>query len=143
MNTEEVGVVSLCTKSCAALTIQCLSDAGIDNWQSAFIRLIENAKALGLMPDDNKVVQVTLKYYGFIMQSTHLKDIRLYSLRNELKRHGESAIIFVQLSDYKHLGGKMIAIKKDGCNFHLISPREDSFDNIKKQLDSQCLDALE
>lgn len=62
-------------KSCAHLTVQCLGETKITSHEDAFQHHIENTKALGLMPDDMKVIKKTLSDYGFLMQSTRVEDI--------------------------------------------------------------------
>ncbi len=68
-------VTSLEYKSCAALTIQCLADSGVTDWKTAFKQQIANAKKLGLMPDDFKVIRETLQDFGFVMQSTAVEGV--------------------------------------------------------------------
>lgn len=63
-------ITSLEHKSCAALTVQCLANSGVVDWQTAYDLQITNAKKLGLMPDDFKVIRETLQNLGFAMQST-------------------------------------------------------------------------
>lgn len=63
-------IVSITHKSCAALAIQCLADSGITDWQTAFNQQITNAKNLGLMPDDFKVIRETLQNFGLVLQGT-------------------------------------------------------------------------
>lgn len=46
-NIKEDGFTSLANKSCAAITLQCLVDAGITDWKTAFDRQIANAKSWG------------------------------------------------------------------------------------------------
>ena len=48
-------------RSCAAVPVQCLFDAGIADWETAFKHHIDNAKQLGLMPDDFKVIKKTMQ----------------------------------------------------------------------------------
>ena len=66
------GIIESAYRSCASLTIQCLKEAGIAEGEDAFKHHIQNAKTLGLLPDDCKVIKATLADYGFVMQSTHL-----------------------------------------------------------------------
>lgn len=122
MRVEEIGVASLDYKSCASTTVQCLADAAVTDWQTAFQMQIENAKMLGQMPDDFKVIRETLRSQGFIMQSTHVENIRVRELLNKLRHFDVSALIFIQVCDYKHLGGYMIALRVSNSVLTLISP---------------------
>lgn len=130
MSTEEIGIVSLEHKSCAALTVQCLADAGVADWQTAFDLQIENSKKMGLMPDDFKVIRETLKDFGFVMQNTRTEDIRVRELLNQLGALGEPAVIFIQVIDYMHMGGRMTAVRTDGLKYKQISPALEKADNI-------------
>lgn len=130
MEIKENGIVSLDHKSCASITVQCLVDAGITDWRTAFNMQINHAKKLGQMPDDIKVMRETLKAFGFVMQSTQVEDIRVQELLNKLGRLGRPAILFIQVIDYKHLGGNMIALGTDGFKYILISPTAQKADSI-------------
>lgn len=101
MEIEENGIVSLDHKSCASITVQCLVDAGVTDFRTAFNMQINHAKKLGQMPDDFKVMRETLKTFGFVMQSTQVEDIRVQELLNKLGRLGNPALIFIQVVDYE------------------------------------------
>lgn len=105
------GIVSSKHKSCAALTIQCLVDSGITDWNTAFNQQITNAKKLGLMPDDFKVIRETLHNFGFVMQSTAVEGMRASNALDHLSKVVADATVLLQLSDYGHLGGYMVAAR--------------------------------
>lgn len=42
MEIEENGIVSLDHKSCASITVQCLVDAGVTDFRTAFIAIFNN-----------------------------------------------------------------------------------------------------
>lgn len=109
-NIKEDGFTSLANKSCAAITLQCLVDAGITDWKTAFDRQIANAKKLGLMPDDFKIIRETQQDFGFAMQSTVLEGIHGKGVINNLGNLGAPAAVFLQMSDYSHFGGNMVAL---------------------------------
>lgn len=121
-------ITSLEHKSCAALTVQCLANSGVVDWQTAYDLQITNAKKLGLMPDDFKVIRETLQNLGFAMQSTAVEGVRADSALSMIGRTPVPAIVFLQLSDYQHLGGYMAAVQIEGDQCTLISslPRADS-----------------
>lgn len=122
MNIEEIGIVNLDHKSCAAITVQCLADSGVTDWQTAFNSQIENSKKMGLMPDDFKVTRETLRTFGFVMQNTQVEDIRVQELLDRLGKLGEPTLVFIQVIDYRHFGGSMIALRTDGVKYMLIGP---------------------
>ena len=130
MEIKENGIVSLDHKSCASITVQCLVDSSVIDWRTAFNMQINHAKKLGQMPDDIKVMRETLKAFGFVMQSTQVEDIRVQELLNKLGRLGRSALLFIQVVDYKHFGGNMIALGTDGFKYTLISPTSQKLDAI-------------
>lgn len=132
MGIEENGIISLDHKSCASITVQCLVDAGVTDWCTAFNTQINHAKKLGQMPDDIKVMRETLKAFGFVMQSTQVENIRVQELLNKLGRLGKPALVFIQVVDYKHLGGNMIALGTDGFKYILISPTSQKVDAIAR-----------
>ena len=47
MEIEENGIISLDHKSCASITVQCLVDAGVTDFRTAFNMQINHAKKLG------------------------------------------------------------------------------------------------
>lgn len=130
MEIEENGIISLDHKSCASITVQCLVDAGVTDFRTAFNMQINHAKKLGQMPDDIKVIRETLKTFGFVMQSTQVEDIRVQEFLNKLGRLGKPALLFIQVVDYKHLGGNMIALETDGFKYILINPTSQKADAI-------------
>ena len=130
MEIEENGIVSLDHKSCASITVQCLVDAGVTDFSTAFNMQINHAKKLEQMPDDFKVMRETLKTFGFVMQSTQVEDIRVQELLNKLGRLDNPALIFIQVVDYKHFGGNMVALGTDGFKYALISPASQKADSI-------------
>lgn len=72
---NNIGIIESKYKSCASLAIQCLKETGIAKHEEAFKHHVQNAKTLGLMPDDLKVIRATLADYGFVMQSSRLEDV--------------------------------------------------------------------
>lgn len=72
---DNIGIIESRFKSCASLAVQCLKETGIAEHEEAFKHLILNAKTLGLMPDDLKVIRATLYDYGFVMQSSRLENV--------------------------------------------------------------------
>ena len=54
---DNIGIIEAKYKSCAFLAIQCLKEASIADREDAFKHHIQNAKILGLMPDDFKVIK--------------------------------------------------------------------------------------
>lgn len=132
MEIEENGIVSLDHKSCASITVQCLVDAGVTDWRTAFNMQIDNAKKLGQMPDDIKVIRETLKAFGFVMQGTQVEDIRVQELLSKLERLDKPALIFIQVVDYKHLGGNMVALRTNGHKYILISPTSKEENDIAR-----------
>lgn len=113
MNNNIDAITSLAHKSCAALNVQCLADSGITDWQTAFNQQIANAKRLGLMPDDFKVIRETLQNFGFAMQSTAVEGIRAGAALSMIGYSSVPSVVFLQLSDYQHLGGYMAAVHMD------------------------------
>jgi len=132
MEIEENGIVSLDHKSCASITVQCLVDAGVTDFRTAFNMQINHAKKLGQMPDDIKVMRETLKTFGFVMQSTQVEDIRVQELLKKMGRLGKPALLFIQVVDYKHLGGNMIALGTNGFKYILINPTSQKADAIAR-----------
>ena len=117
----EPGITDLKHKSCAALMLRCLADSGITPAETAFGRLIQNAITLGYMPDDFRVIRTTLSDLGFFMQSTRLEGIRLSEVFRALAGKMRPAHVFVQVSDYMHLGGSMLAFRYDGRAFSPVT----------------------
>ena len=113
--------VSATWKSCAALTIQCLADSGITNWQTAFHRQISNAKKRGLMPDDFNVIRETLQDFGFAMQSTAVEKIHVSEALSKIGVSSVPAIVFHQLWDYHYSGGYMAAVRMDDGKYIPVS----------------------
>lgn len=72
----------------------------------------------------------TLKTFGFVMQNTQVEDIRVQELLNKLGRLCNPALIFIQVVDYKHLGGNMVALGTDGFKYTLISSASQKADVI-------------
>ena len=64
------------------------------------------------------------------MQSAQVEDIRVQELLNKLGRLGNPALLFIQVVDYKHFGGNMIALGTDGFKYTLISPTSQRADAI-------------
>ena len=100
------------------------------NFENCYNMQINHAKKLGQRPDDFKVMRETLKTFGFVMQSTQVEDIRVQELLNKLGRLGNPALIFIQVVDYKHFGGNMVALGTDGFKYTLISPASQKADSI-------------
>lgn len=121
---EHTGIVESKFKSCASLALQCLKEAGIEEHETAFQHHIKNAKKLGLMPDDLKVVKKTLADYGFILQSTHLEAMAFQDVMHALgSKLYASAAVFVTLKSCRHMGGFMLALLTDGVHgFKTICP---------------------
>lgn len=115
------GIIALNHKSCSATAMQCLADMGVASWKEAFGRLVDTAKYMGLMPDDFKVLRATLQDLGFRMQSTHLERIKLTEVRAALAVLDSPACVLIQVSDYRHWGGMMLAFRTDGNCMQLIS----------------------
>lgn len=126
-------ITSLEHKSCAALTVQCLADSGVVDWQTAYDLQIANAKRLGLMPDDFKVIRETLQNLGFAMQSTAVEGVRVGSALSMIGHSQVPAIVFLQLSDYQHLGGYMAAVQIADNQCTLVSPLACAADNLNKR----------
>lgn len=82
------------------------------------------------MPDDFKVIRETLRNLGFAMQSTAVEGIRVGTVLSKLGYFSVPAVVFLQLSDYQHLGGYMVAVQIVGDKYTLISTPEcvDYFD---------------
>lgn len=109
---ENIGIIESKYKSCAALTIQCLHETGIAKQDSAFKHHIENAKELGLMPDDPQVIYKTLSDYGFVMQSTHLESASCEEIIDVLSNIlTEPATLLISLRSSKNSGGYMMAAR--------------------------------
>lgn len=105
-------------KSCAYLTVQCLGETKIASHEDTFQHHIENAKDLGLMPDDMKVIKKTLSDYGFLMQSTRVEDIGFRDMVSFLANHLDAPAIAL-LS----LGGHMVAMRFDETHgFSIFCP---------------------
>lgn len=135
---EHIGVAESKHRSCAALALQCLTEVGIAEQQNIFRHHIENAKTLGLMPDDLKVVRATLRDYGFAMQSSHVENIELAKaiamLSDAFATSVTPAVALVLVRSYKHTGGYMLALRTDGdrglkpflpdCNLERLEPCE-------------------
>lgn len=126
-------IVSITHKSCAALAIQCLADSGITDWQTAFNQQISNAKKLGLMPDDFKVIRETLQNFGFVLQGTAIEGMRVSDVLFCLCKLRTAATVFLQVSDYMHLGGNMMAVQiNDGKYSYVNTPSDSNFPNMRR-----------
>lgn len=91
-------------KSCASLTIQCLAETGIEEHYKAFKHHIENAKALGLMPNDLKVIRATLSDYGFVLQNSRIENYRFAKVAEMLSGNlNAPATVLVSLQCYEHI----------------------------------------
>lgn len=121
MFTEEIGISTLAYKSCATITLQCLADSEIASWTTAFNRQIHNAKNLGQMPDDIKVIRATMSDFGFVMQSTQVEGLRVRDVLYKLGSFNTGAHIFIQIVDYKHCGGNMLALRVQENKYRLIN----------------------
>ena len=121
---ENIGIIESKCKSCASLTIQCLEESGIAKREDAFKHHIQNAKTLGLMPDDFKVIKLTLADYGFVMQSTHLENVNFSDVVAALGTSiNAPSTVFITLRDYLHVGGYMVSLQTDGSHgFRLTCP---------------------
>ena len=118
------GIIESAYRSCASLTIQCLKEAGIAEGEDAFKHHIQNAKTLGLLPDDCKVIKATLADYGFVMQSTHLEGISFSTVVSALGASLDTpSTAFIALKDYLHAGGYMVCLRMDPSHsFRLTYP---------------------
>ena len=126
-------IVSITHKSCAALAIQCLADSGITDWQTAFNQQITNAKNLGLMPDDFKVIRETLQNFGFVLQGTAIEGMRVSDVLSCLCKLRTAATVFLQVSDYMHLGGNMMAVQINGGKYSYVNaPSDSDFPNMRR-----------
>lgn len=126
-------IVSITHKSCAALAIQCLADSGITDWQTAFNQQITNAKNLGLMPDDFKVIRETLQNFGLVLQGTAIEGMRVSDVLSCLCKRRTAATVFLQVPDYMHLGGNMMAVQiNDGKYSHVNAPSDSDFPNMRR-----------
>ncbi len=130
----EPGITDLKHKSCAALMLRCLDDSGITPAETAFGRLIQNAITLGYMPDDFRVIRTTLSDLGFFMQSTRLEGIRLSEVFRALAGKMRPAHVFVQVSDYMHLGGSMLAFRYDGRAFSPVTSQPEAANPESRQI---------
>lgn len=121
---ENIGIIESKYKSCASLTIQCLEESGIAKREDAFKHHIQNAKTLGLMPDDYKVIKATLADYGFVMQSTRLENVYFSDVVSALCTSIDTpSTVFITLRDYLHVGGYMVSLQTDGSHgFRLTCP---------------------
>lgn len=128
------GIIELKHKSCASLTIQCLAETGIEKPHEIFERHIGNAKALGLMPDDLKVIRATLSDYGFIMQNSHIENYRFAKVAEMLSGNlNAPATVLISLRCYEHMGGYMLALQTDNTHgFKIVCP-----DSRPKHLESR------
>lgn len=98
-------------KSCAEMVVELLDEYGVTDRNTAFNKLIGNAKELGLMPEDAKVIRETLTGLGFVLQSTAVEGIRPEAALRKLGNLGSSALVFIQTRDYSlHYGGNMFAL---------------------------------
>lgn len=126
-------IVSITHKSCAALAIQCLADSGITDWQTAFNQQISNAKKLGLMPDDFKVIRETLQNFGFVLQGTAIEGMRVSDVLSCLCKLRTAATVFLQVSDYMHLGGNMMAVQINDSKYSYVNtPSDSNFPNMRR-----------
>lgn len=118
-------IVSITHKSCAALTIQCLADSGVTDWQTAFNQQITNAKKLGLMPNDFKVIRETLQNFGFVLQGTAIEGMRVSDVLSRLCKLGTAATVFLQVFDYKRIGGGMMAVQINDGKYSCVNAHSD------------------
>ena len=121
---DNIGIIEAKYKSCAFLAIQCLKEAGIADREDAFKHHIQNAKILGLMPDDFKVIKITLADYGFVMQSGRLENAYFSDVVAALGTSiNTPSTVLITIRDYTHMGGYMVSLKTDGSHsFRLICP---------------------
>ena len=124
-------MTSLERKSCAERAMHCLAASGIADWQSAYEQQIANAKKLGLMPHDFKVVRETLRNFGFIMQGSNIEGIRIKDMLERVGSFDTPATILIHSSDHMHRGGNMIAIRMERNRRFLLTelPSSDYLDN--------------
>ena len=134
MLTRETKISNLDHKSCADITIQCLADSGITSWTSAFDRQISNAKSLGMLPDDNKVIRATLSDFSFVMQSSQVEGICVHEVFRKLGISDTGALVFIQVAGYRYSGEDMLAYRLDGNNYHLINSLQQ---NVNKSPDKR------
>ena len=109
-------------KSCADFAIQSMAVAGIETQQVAFRHHIENAKKLGLMPNDIKVIRETLADYGFVMQITCLEGHSVNQVLGMLGNCGVPNIIFISVASNIHHGGYLFALLSDGRKYETLFP---------------------
>ena len=121
---DNIGIIKSKYRSCASLTIQCLEETGIAEHEDAFKRHIQNAKTLGLMPNDFKVIKATLADYGFVMQSTRLENVNFSDVVATLGTSIDApSTVFITLRNYLHVGGYMVSLQTDGSHrFRLTCP---------------------
>ncbi len=109
-------ITTLEHRSCAESAADCLSDSGTADWDRAFHALIDSAAALGLMPDDQKVIRETLAKFGFAMQSAALENITVEEALGLLKKPPLPDTVFIQIAVPLHRGGYMLAFRADGAD---------------------------
>lgn len=133
MKNNRETIASAAHKSCAALTLQCLADSGTAAWQTAYERQIANAKKLGLMPEDFKVIRETLADFGFSMQGTAVEGIRASEVLSGLGSFEAPAVACLQISDHRYLGGYMVAVRMEGGRYTPVTalPSADYLDKHK------------
>lgn len=126
IKSKNVGLAA--PKSCASAAIMCIAMLGLsEDYASAYAMHIENAKRLGLIPNDLRAIRYTLETdHGFVMQSTRLEggvaDEVALNIFNKLSADD---LVIMQISDYEYrAGGSMAALKPDGCSYKVVYPWE-------------------
>lgn len=71
--------------------------SGVTDPKTAFEQNVSNAKLLGLMPDDQKVIKKTLADFGFVMQGAAMEGIPLEKALLTVADIGSSAVVFADI----------------------------------------------
>lgn len=131
---DNIGIIEAKYKSCAFLAIQCLKEAGIADREDAFKHHIQNAKIMGLMPDDFKVIKITLADYGFVMQSGRLGNAYFSDVVAALGNSiNTPSTVLITIRDYTHMGGYMISLKTDGSHSFRFTCPDPMFQSIGRE----------
>lgn len=113
-NAAEKEIVVQSGQNFASMMLMALDEFGIAEWECAFRHHYANAKALGLLPDDGKVVRKTLEDYGFTMQSTHLEHIPVSRAVMYLGNCEAPATVIAAAESYRNLGDFLFGMRIGG-----------------------------
>lgn len=131
---DNIGIIEAKYKSCASLAIQRFKEVGIAEREDSFKHHIQNAPKLGLMPDDFKVIKVTLDDYGFIMQSSRLENAYFSDVVAALGISiNTPSTVLITIRNYMHMGRYMVSLKTDGAHSFRFTCPDPRLQNIGRE----------